>query len=217
MRIKARIWIWIPLCALLITSMPALADGPWTSRSNITSLANSAIVMLVQGTTNSSLQGGTNGWMWATNLVSLTPGSGISISVTGPNSFTVSATGGGSGLTNPTPINLSITSQGTNVAVSGSTPAGCMPGATITYRFTATTNFLLQNLSGSPFDDQLYRFEIKQDATGNRLGFWDTQYTYGQTITPIVLSTNANALDVISAVWRSSENRLIVLGVAEGY
>lgn len=133
--------------------------------------------------------------------------------------------GGGGGGSGTNAASMTITNfsrwlpQTNNMAGSGTTNITIDGNQAYLVRFTATNNFglLFTNL----LDGQEGRIEIKQDATGNRLaalpysngagtgGGAFTNTYFGEEITGITLSTNANYVDQIKWVARGT-NALMV-------
>lgn len=85
-------------------------------------------------------------------------------------------------------------------------------------RFTATNNFGIHvtNII-SLFDGKEFRIEVKQDATGNRIGVpaGPSNIRFGTDITGWTFSTNANYIDQIKIVIRGTN--ACVVGFLRGY
>jgi len=137
------------------------------------------------------------------------------------STHTLSASASGGGGTNSGPIALSL--SGTNLAVNAVTPNGCVTNAVLKYRFTLTTNVLVQNPTGAG-DGQTIELILAQDATGNRLVYFDTQFNFGTDITGTnsptawgsITATANKTTHAVFEYWAAS-NRWDVVGVTRGY
>lgn len=88
------------------------------------------------------------------------------------------------------------------------------------YRVTLGGNRTLGNPT-NPTDGQRSMWEIKQDATGGRTLTADTQFAFGNEITApsssLNISTNANSVSFITAVYNSTATKWYVVGNVTGY
>ena len=66
-------------------------------------------------------------------------------------------------------------------------------------------------------DGQKLTWEILQDGTGNRVLTPDTQFAFGYDLTGILLTTNANKRDFITAIYNSGQTKWYVTGIVRGY
>lgn len=121
-------------------------------------------------------------------------------------------TGSGGGGTNSSPIALSFSD--TNVAVSCTTPLGCVTNAPLHFTLSMTTNALIQNPTGMG-DGQRIVIEFIQDATGSRLGYFDTDFAFGSDITACTLTTTASKRDFATFIYTNS--KWYCVGFVRGY
>jgi hypothetical protein len=149
-----------------------------------------------------------------TNNVLGVPTTGHVPTVQANGTLAYAAGSGGGGGTNSAPIALSFSD--TNVAVSCTTPLGCVTNAPLHYRLTMTTNALVQNPSGMG-DGQRIVIEFIQDATGSRLAFFDTDFAFGTDITGITLTTTASKRDFATFVYHATTDKWYAVGFTRGY
>ena len=77
----------------------------------------------------------------------------------------------------------------------------------------ATEDFTLDNPTNCE-DGQRIIWRIKQDATGSRVITLDTKFTVASEISSIVLSTAANAIDHIGAIYNATDDKFEVVAFA---
>ncbi len=82
------------------------------------------------------------------------------------------------------------------------------------WRVTLGGNRTLGNPTGAT-DGQILRWQIIQDGTGSRTITLDTAFQTGPLT--VTLSTAANAVDYLSAIYYSSTSKFHVLGFIKGY
>lgn len=148
------------------------------------------------------------------------------------------ATGNGPSITasgGDTNINLNLDAKGTGKVVfkrsAVSEMATLTVGATIntdsslSNRFTVTLSSAcpctIAAPTGSPVDGQQITYRFVQDGTGSRTITFATgssgAFAYGADLTGVTLSTAANAVDYVTAVYNSSASRWHIVGVIRGY
>lgn len=119
----------------------------------------------------------------------------------------VSPTGGGGSVT-PVVVSASTGNSYTSDATLGSL---------LTFRLICTTNFTLANPTGGT-DGQSIIWEFQQDSTnGQHTITLGANFALGSDITAIVLTTNVNKRDFMSARFNSASNLWYVLSFARGY
>jgi hypothetical protein len=185
--------------AVLATSpvlvTPALGTPSAINLANATNLPVAALVGTVSATNGGA--GGTNGALKAngSGVVSRAACADLSNAGSGCTSAT-----GTSGAVMPL-LNASNTwSAGQAV-----NPVVLTPGATVTPNAAASNNFTLAPTSNFTMANptnlkagQTLNFWITQDATGSRVVTWGTQYEAAGGSSTLLLSTTANATDMVS-------------------
>lgn len=83
------------------------------------------------------------------------------------------------------------------------------------FRLTTTQNFTLSNPTNS-VDGQRISWEIIQDATGSRTITLDTKFQLGTDIASITLTTTANKIDILTAVYNILTDKWYVVGFVKG-
>jgi hypothetical protein len=90
-------------------------------------------------------------------------------------------------------------------AASISTPA--FPDASGRFSVTLGGNRTLSNPSGSK-DGQRYTYRLTQDATGSRIITWGNKFVFPGSAATTVLSTAANAVDIVEGVYDALTNKI---------
>ncbi len=81
---------------------------------------------------------------------------------------------------------------------------------------TLTNNVTLAAPSGTPYDGQVLRYRITQDATGGRTVTVDNVFKRPSGVT-LTWSTGANKRDLFAAVWNATSSTWDVLSLITGY
>ena len=84
------------------------------------------------------------------------------------------------------------------------------------FKIAANANFTLDNPT-NPTTAQRITWRIKQDGTGSRIITYDTKFRFGADITGAVLSTGANKVDYIGAIYDSTDDKWDVVSFVKGY
>lgn len=84
------------------------------------------------------------------------------------------------------------------------------------FKIAANANFTLTNPS-NPTDGQRITWQIKQDATGSRTITLGTKFSFGADITSVTLSTAANKIDYLGAIYSLTEDKWHVVTFMKGF
>jgi hypothetical protein len=100
--------------------------------------------------------------------------------------------------------------------VSGSYTINCQTGNNFALTLTSASNTL--SVINPPSTGALYNLTlfITQDSTGNRTVTWPGTFSWGNPSTP-VLSTSANAIDIISAITYTGGSKWIASLAGRGF
>ena len=85
-----------------------------------------------------------------------------------------------------------------------------------TFSVTLGGNRTLGNPT-NPTADQKCLWKLKQDGTGSRTITLDTKFRLGTDMPPIVLSTAANKIDYLGAMYNAADDKWDVIGFIKGY
>lgn len=112
-------------------------------------------------------------------------------------------------------VSQSINKKGTAVALSIVTDA-VATDASLGHVFTisATGNFTLSNPTNA-YNGQKLIWRIKQDAEGSRVITLGDKFTVASEIETVVLSTAANAVDYLGAIYNQSADKFEVVAFSE--
>jgi hypothetical protein len=104
------------------------------------------------------------------------------------------------------------------LTVAGAGPYTVATDASLSNSFTltATQTFTLSNPTNAT-DGQRVIWRIKQDGTGSRLISLDTNFRLGADITVVTLSTGANKVDYLGAIYNSTDGKWDVIAFIKGY
>lgn len=164
----------------------------------------------------------TNGFhVWVKNLgaglVTITP---TGCNIDGLSSIRVAQYGGvhiATGGTNYYAIAREVVPAVISASTGNSYTTDASQAINLTVRLLCTTNFTLANPTGGT-DGQSVLWEFQQDSTnGQHTITLGANFALGSDITAIVLSTNVNKRDFMSARFNSASNLWYVLSFARGY
>ena len=124
-------------------------------------------------------------------------------------------------------VGIGTTSPGAKLDVNGAlrtTPVALTAGASVAtdaslgnyFTLTANQNFTLANPTNS-INGQKVVWRVKQDATGGRTIALDANFRVGSTISSVTLSTGANKVDYIGAIYDATDGKWDVIAYSKGY
>lgn len=90
----------------------------------------------------------------------------------------------------------------------------------IYFRVTLAGSPRVLGVPTNPIDTQRITWEVTQDVTGTRLltlASGAGGFAFGTDVTAVTLSTAANAIDLIAAVYHATRNRWLVVAFGRGY
>lgn len=150
-------------------------------------------------------------------LVTITP---TGCNIDGLASINVAQYGGvriATGGTNYYAISRAISPVIINASTGSSYTTDASQAVNLTVRLLCTTNFTLANPTGGT-DGQSVLWEFQQDSTnGQHAITLGNGFGFGSDVTAVVLTTNVNKRDFMSARYNASSNLWYVLSFARGY
>lgn len=84
------------------------------------------------------------------------------------------------------------------------------------FRVTLGGNQTLGNPTNG-YDGQQIVWELIQDGTGSRTITLGTKFTFGTTITAVVLTTIPSQRDFLTAIYNATTDKFYVVGFVKGY